>query len=1047
MERMKTERKLKLSPRVRRRLLWAACLLAGYTVFGFVILPLIVKAVAVKQLAKEFGREVSIQSLRINPYTLTATVRGLLIKDKDDTPFLSWEEFHANLQLVSFFGHAWVFKEIRLTQPFARVQFNKDRTLNFSDLLAKSSSPAADPTKPKKPLILRVARLQISGASALYRDLTPSIPFRRLIGPLEVTLTEFHTEPNNRNPYSFSGTTDSGERFSWSGHFFLNPISSEGELSLEGLSIPKYAPLFQDLVRFEIKDGVVSMRSTYRIALSATNCTAVISNAMFSLKSLKVTEPNASENLVELDELTVRGVTADAMARTAEVASCFANGGRLAVKRSRDAKINLVELAAPAETATNAPAGVLLLLQAATNAFASLLRSTNLASVAVHDVSFTNCAFAWEDLANKRPVRLPVDNIAFTAREVSNVPGSNMTATVSLRWNTNGTIRVETKARIAPPTAEVQLTLTDVELGPLDPYLEPFVNLFVLGSKLGLDGRIQMRMATNEWPEVRFSGDMQLNDFATVDGVLSEDLIKWKSVRFSGVDANLNPPEVSVKEIAVLEPYARVAVESNRVINVLAALKLDATNAPPVPPPSPKPPTRKPGLAQKFGGYLKEALGSKTNIGPLAPKITVNAVVISNATVHFNDESMQPVVRVSIEELNGVIKEISSDELKRADLHVTAKVGRAGPVELTGKVNPLNQNSRTELKVTVHDVDLRPTSPYVGKYAGYRLSRGKLNLGMDYEITGRKLKAKNLITLDQFTFGEKVESPDATKLPVRLAVAVLKDRSGKIELDVPVEGSLDDPEFHLGRVITHTIVNVITKIVTSPFAALGAIFGGKGEELSFVEFPPGSAELQPTAVEKLDALAKGLYERPGLQVEIEGNIDPATDRDALARQKLERDLRSRKWIELRKSEQARVTPEEISFTPEEFEEFVRNAFAKTAPTNAVAAGTNTVILTQAAPPSSTAKTPRRTEIEKGAQRMIERAKSAPEVPSQEMRRQLFGFIEVTDNDFSQLATRRAERVKDYLLQTGKVESERLIPAEISQGKVPPKGSRVSLQLR
>jgi hypothetical protein len=242
---------------------------------------------------------------------------------------------------------------------------------------------------------------------------------------------------------------------------------------------------------------------------------------------------------------------------------------------------------------------------------------------------------------------------------------------------------------------------------------------------------------------------------------------------------------------------------------------------------------------------LKGILGANTNAGsstPL-PEITIDAVVLSNACVRFNDHSLQPLVNASLDELNGTITTLSSKELKRGDVHLTGKVDGTGPIEINGKINPLNQNAPTELQVTFHDIDLLPVSPYTGKFLGYRLSRGKLDLNINYVVSERKLKAQNVIMLDQFTLGEKVESTNATKLPVRLAVAVLKDRNGVIKLDVPIEGSLDDPEFHFHRVILHTIGNIITKIVTSPFAALGSLFGGHGEEVSYQDFTPGSAEL------------------------------------------------------------------------------------------------------------------------------------------------------------------------------------------------------------
>jgi uncharacterized protein DUF748 len=1042
-----------LTPRTRRRLAWSVGIVVFYTIFGFLVLPLIVKAVAVKQLSALLDREVTIRKVRINPYVLSGTIRGLLIKDKDGEPFVSWEEAYANFQLVSFFGKAWVFKEVRTSQPFVRCQVNRDYSLNVSDLITKFSQPAPSTTEPKKPLVLRVKRFHIAGARASFADLTPRTPFRRIVGPLEITLTAFHTDPNNKNPYAFSGTTDSGEKFSWSGHFFLDPIRSEGELSLEGLSIPKYAALYQDLVRFEIKDGVVNARSAYRFGISASNYVAAVSNAAFSLKSLKVAEKESTNNLVELDELAVTGVTADAVARSADVASVFVNGGRLALKRNRDETVNMIEMARPAEGATNAPGGILFLLHAATNVFAALLESTNLASATLHELNVTNCALVWEDFVNSRPVRLPVDEIAITARELSNVPGSNMTVNAALRWNTNGTVRVETTAGNSPPSANVTLAVSDVDLRPLDPYLEPFLNLFILGSKVGLDGRIQMRTATNDLPEVTFRGDVRLDDFSTVDGVMAEDLVKWTSVRISGVDARLNPPVIAVNEFALIEPYARLAVETNHTINLLTALKLGGTNAPAAPEDSPVSaqtrPGKKAGLGQRFGGMLRQTLAGNTNAtgSPLLPKITIGTVVISNAHVRFDDRSLQPRVNASIQELSGTITDLSTEELKRADLHLVAKVDRTGPVEIKGKINPLNQNAPTELQVVFHDVDLSPTSPYAGKFLGYRLNRGKLNLDVNYQVSEKKLKASNLIVLDQFTLGEKVDSPDATKLPVRLAIAVLKDRNGRIELDVPIEGSLDDPEFRLGKVIGRTIVNVITKIVTSPFAVLGSVFGGKGEEVSFQDFAPGSAELQASNLQKLDTLVSGLEERPGLQLEIEGSFDPTTDRQALRRQNLERESRQQKWTALRQSEQKRVRPEELTLTPQEWQDYLQKTYAAILKEQAVADSTAATDQTaqtrakRAGPGTFIAP-------EKGAVVMVQGINPAkPAAPVDEIEQAVLKTVVVDDEELRQLAQERARRVQAKILEIGKTAPERIFLTDIQSAGSSNQASRVYFHLR
>jgi len=882
--------------------------------------------------------------------------------------------------------------------------------------------------------------------------LTPSTPFRRLIGPLQITLTHFHTDPNNENPYAFSGTTDSGEKFTWRGQFSLEPLQSSGDITLEGLAIARYAPLFEDLFRFEIKDGVVDVRSAYQVALSGANYTASVTNASLSLKSFKVAEKGEAEHLLELDDLSVTNVSADTVARTAEIGQVALNGGRLEVKRDQKQVINVVQMTEAPANATNAPGGILVLMQAATNAFNALINSTNLWSAKVRQIDATNCALQWEDLATPRPVHLRVDEISLSARDLSNISGSNQTVAVSLRWNTNGTVRVETKVQIAPPSADIKLNVHDLELRPLDPYLESVVNLFITESKVGLDGTLRMRMASNGLPAVTFHGDARLDDFATVD-TSSEDLVKWKSFQFSGIDANLQPPTVAVKDITFVEPFAQVTVETNQTINLLTALKIGATNtaATNSQPAPASTPVKKAGLGQKLGSVLTQILAENTNaMGASAlPKINVSTMTISNATVQFTDRSVRPPVKTSMEEISGKLTGISSEELKRADVHLTAKAGRSGPIEITGKINPLSTNAPTDLRVSLADVDLVPTSPYAGKFLGYKLNRGKLGLQVQYEISQRKLSAKNTVVLDQFTLGEKVNSPDAVKLPIRLAIALLKDRNGKIELDVPIEGNLDDPQFHFGKVIIHVLGNIMTKIVTSPFAALGSLFGGKGEEVSYQDFAPGSTELQQANLEKLDTLLHGLQERPGLQLEIEGGYDPVADLDALRKQKLEAKFRSQKWAVLPKFERARLKPEQVTLSPAEYQVLLKSEYAviqSRAGKSGQSQARKTEISTRRAPVPQK-PIPKTSPSEKGATALLNTPITETLTPTSELEQTVLETIKVTDDELKRLAATRSQQVQQKILESGKIEASRVSLANPAEGSSTNHMSRVYFHLQ
>jgi len=1052
-----------LSPRRRKLLFWVVGLLLFYTVTGFLILPPIIRAVAVKQLSKQLDREVSIQKVKLNPFAFSTAIRGLLIKDKDGEPFVSWDEVYVNFQLSSFLGHPWVFKEISVTSPFARVQMNQDGTFNFSDLITKFSPTNAAPAPPKapaKPMALWIGRLLITNATASVTDLTHRTPFKRLVGPINFMLENFRTDPENKNPHAFSGTTDAGEKISWSGFFYIDPLRSWGELTLDNLSLNKYAPLYQDRVPFEIRDGVVGVHVEYRLELNPTNRVMVVTNTAFALRNFKLAEPGSNNNLVELANLAVTGVNVDAVARQVEIGYVAADGGKFFLLRKRNESTNVAVVLAmpsqPAEVATNAPSGIPALLRSVTNAVALLLHTTNLCTATIHDVEFTNCAFHLEDLTASRPARLDLDDIALSVKNISNLPETNLTVGLSLRWNTNGTIKTDVAVTFSPLTADVQLALDRLDLGTLDPYLESKLNLFIPDSQFGLHGQIQLRTPDGQLPEISFRGDTWLDGFRTVDGVLGEDLLKWSSVRVSGIDANLNPMSVVIKQITLDNVTARLVIETNHTINLLAALSPAGANAPVD--------TNAPATTNvtKVATVAKNPATPATNVtAPAAlPPISIGSIVISNAAASFTDRSVTPNVNLAILEAGGTIAGLSSSQLQHADIDLSAKVDGVGPVAINGTINLFGGTGTNDLKITVKDMDLTPTSPYSGQFAGYRIVQGKLNLDLSYDLIGRKLKSKNVITLDRFTFGEKVNSPDATHLPVRLAIAILKDRNGQILLDVPIEGSLDDPQFRIGKVVMRTILNILEKVATSPFSLLGAAFGGGGEELSYQDFAPGSAVLLPANEQKLDSLVKGLYERPGLQLEIAGSIDPETDRDSLRRTSLDKQIRTRLWQSLRKAERAATTPDQITLTPEERAAWVKKLYSEALDKGVInpafiAANTNLAAI--AAQISS-----RSVENEKSATLLMQRSpatapksskaattahQTKPIASADPKEILLLATIPVTDGDFEALASDRAKAVRAYILQTGKVEAARLFLAENQTGGVKTNGSRVYLQFR
>jgi len=321
------------------------------------------------------------------------------------------------------------------------------------------------------------------------------------------------------------------------------------------------------------------------------------------------------------------------------------------------------------------------------------------------------------------------------------------------------------------------------------------------------------------------------------------------------------------------------------------------------------------------------------------------------------------------------------------------------PVEITGRINPLIENSFLDLKIAFRDIEMSPLSPYSGRYLGQMLEKGKLTFELEYLLEDRHLKGKNRVFLSQLELGESVDSDDATTLPIGLAVSLLKDREGNIDLNLPVDGMIDDPEFKIGGVLVTMLKNLIVKIVSSPFAALGAMVGG-GEELGYLDFQHGSADLDPAGKEKLDKLVKILFERPKLSIEINGNIDIKNDLDG---------LRKKKFETLLKGEKLKA-------------DLKGGSAVKSLETTTIAEGERGKWLAAAYHASDFPK-PRDSDGK------------IKKLTPEEMEKLLITSMEVTDNDLRLLAVERARITKNYILSSGRIEPARVFIIEPGIGRI------------
>ena len=312
--------------------------------------------------------------------------------------------------------------------------------------------------------------------------------------------------------------------------------------------------------------------------------------------------------------------------------------------------------------------------------------------------------------------------------------------------------------------------------------------------------------------------------------------------------------------------------------------------------------------------------------------IRIDTLTLQGGKIGLTDRFIQPNYSATLTDLTGRMTGLSSAEGTVATLNLRGTLANHSPIEITGSVNPLAPTAFADVKATFRGIDLSPFTPYSGKYAGYAIARGSLTMEVAYKLQNRKLSAQNHFLVNQFEFGEKVESKDATKLPVRLAVSLLRDKDGLIDLDLPIEGSLDDPKFRLGKVIWKVLGNMIGKAVTAPFSLLGKLLGGgggsSGQEFSSVDFADGREALDEAAKKKLDMLAKALESRPALKLEATGRFSGEKDREGLRRLRLDRRVKAQKLADLAKKGEALASVDDVAVGENEYEVWLKKAYKK-----------------------------------------------------------------------------------------------------------------------
>ena len=850
---------------------------------------------------------------------------------------------------------------ILIREPRFLLRRSSDGDILPPALLKKKveSGPTdAESQKKETALKLVVDEIAVNHGTIRFDDQGNVETFATILNPVEVKVTGLSTLENAEAAYEISMQTEAEESIAMTGTLSLNPMTAQLHAALQDLKIPRFSPYYSEIITPHVVGGNLDLSADISYTRKESRNSLNADNITLLFDSIAVNDKNSAK-LLAISSLSIGKTSLDLDGQQLVVGELSVNSGELHLVRQKEGLIILKELFRPREAKKEETNGEKK--DAASSWITTLQKGT-----------IDQFRLVLLDHIPAEPTTFVFDNIRLAVANISTAENTKGEVALDLRIDNKGVFSLKGGVEVEPFSASLAVAVAKLPVKTLQPYFADRVNMVIGEGVLGVKGQLTVSQDKGKVMSTRFLGNGGIEKFASFDSLAGEEFLKWKELRLVGIEYDSSSFALRIKEIGWQDFYNKIVFFDDGTLNLQTIMKDSSESDMAVPQ------KNEPGKpTEKEHSLLVE----------------IDVVKLENGNFDFLDRKITPHYALSLSELTGTITGLSSRPAVMAELDISGKLDQQAPLYINGKLNPLGDELFADITVDFKNIELSPTTPYTGKYIGYTVAKGKLSLELNYLVEAGKITGKNKAFLDQFTLGETVESSDSINLPINLAIALLKNRNGEITLNVPVQGDLDDPEFSIGAIVFKAIVNLIAKAATSPFALLGALIP-EGEELQYVYFTSGSSQIEEKYKTGLETVAKALYERPALNMDIKGNVDFQQEKEVLHNLRFEGLLKNEKYKKLSRKKDETVSLDEIIIEPDEYETYLKEAYKEATfdkPKNILG--------------------------------------MAKRLPPEEMEKLLRDNIIITEDDLRLLAIQRANTVKSFLVEVGPVEPERLFIIE------------------
>lgn len=964
-------------------------LFVAWLLFGWFALGPLVKWEAEKYVLSKTGHHLVMDTPKFDPLGLRLTLDNVRLTEPDGKLLAGFKELYIDFEVSSLFRWAWSFHDIRLVQPEGNLVLLPGGKLNWTPFLDAFKSEDKQEESSTIPRLL-IRRFELSDGQFDFTDRTVQPAFTTVLKPLELSLDDLSTLPDDKGAYQIVARTILGARLRWQGAVALNPLVVSGSVAIDDINLARLDPYLKGRVAVTPPAGLLDVATRYRLAYADKQLGLTLDDLALNLDGLKL-HGRANGAAIDVDRLAIKGGGFDLASRSVNLGQVSLSGGQVALTRLADGRLDLQDWLLPskpaaAPTAASAPAvaeksapwnihlagfaldklalhyrdrtfvaplgadlddlhigfkadahvggdatqftladgnigsgklsvssadqplldldgiriegagvdlaahkagvklvaldGGLLTAERLSDGSLPLLAAFKTKPVAkpkpaassakaeagpawvwsLDEAQLNHFSVAASDRSVKPEAKLTLDDINASVSGVSQDLKAALPVKLALKVKEGGSLQAEGKLVPAKGALDARLDLAGLDLTPVQPYLAQFANITLSSGKVSSRGRL------TTGTKIRYRGNFQVAGLRVNESRSGERLLAWRSLSTNSLSAT--PDSLKIGELKLNGLGGKLVIHKDKSTNIQALIKpRPAEPAKPAPAKTAGKATSKPGF-----------------------QLAIDRVNLRNGEMDFADESLALPFGTRIHGLKGYVNGITSRAGSPAQIELDGLVDDYGLARAAGQMDFLAPTAYTDVKVIFRNVEMTRLTPYSATFAGRKIKSGKLSLDLEYKIKDRQLEGDNQIVMNRLTLGERVESPTAKNLPLDLAIAILQDSNGVIELGLPVSGSLDDPEFSYGRIVWKAITNVIGKIVTAPFRMLGKLFGGSGEKLEAVIFDAGEPGLLPPEKEKLKQVAQILVKRPKLALTVQGGWSPEVDGLAIRERQVRRAL-------------------------------------------------------------------------------------------------------------------------------------------------------------